>query len=93
MELIYPENAARLHIPIRLDGSFGQVVLHAAHRDPGAVIDWDLDGAYIGRTADDHRLQVSPGPGPHRLTLTDQHGRTLSARFQCVRGSNDRPNE
>lgn len=93
MELIYPENAARLHVPIQLDGSFGQVVLHAAHRQPDAVIDWDLDGRYLGRTRDDHRLPLSPEPGVHRLTLTDQLGRTLSTRFESVRGSQSRSNE
>lgn len=93
MELIYPEPDARLHVPIRLDGSYGQVVLHAAHRDPHAVIDWDLDGHYTGRTVDDHRIQISPEPGTHRLTLTDQQGRSLTARFHCVRGSIGPSNE
>lgn len=93
MGLIYPEPEAQLFIPVQLDGTHAHVVLHAAHRDPKAVINWDLDGAYVGRTSGDHRLAVDPAPGLHRLTLTDQLGRTLRSRFHCTRGKAGQTNE
>lgn len=93
MGLIYPEPGAELFIPVQLDGSHTRLVLHAAHRDPRAAINWDLDGTFIGRTTGDHRMAVDPGPGPHRLTLTDQHGRTLTSRFHCTKGRTARSNE
>lgn len=93
MGLIYPEPGAKLFIPVQLDGSQAQVVFHAAHRDPQAAINWDLDGVYIGRTQGEHRLAVDPGAGPHRLTLTDQLGRTLTAGFHCTRGKAGQTNE
>lgn len=93
MGLIYPEHGTRIHLPIAMDGTSNQVVLHAAHRDPTARIDWDLDGRYLGRTHGDHRIPVAPDHGTHRLTLTDQYGRSLSTSFQCVRGGGDRSNE
>jgi len=86
MGLIYPEPDARILLPVQLDGTPSRLVLHAAHRDPGAIINWDLDGTYIGRTTGDHRLAVDPEAGQHSLTLTDQLGRTLTARFNCATG-------
>lgn len=93
MGLIYPEPEGQLFIPVQLDGQHARIVLHAAHRDPKAVINWDLDGAYIGRTMGEHRLAVDPAPGAHRLTLTDQLGRTLRSRFHCTRGKAGKTNE
>lgn len=87
MGLIYPEPGAHLFIPVQLDGSHTQVVLHAAHRDPHSSINWDLDGSFIGRTVGDHRLPVDLQQGTHQLTLTDQQGRTLSSCFHCTRGT------
>lgn len=84
--MIYPEPDAHVFIPLQLDGTHSRIVLHAAHHDPGASINWDLDGSFIGRTTVDHRIAVDPSQGMHRLTLTDQQGRTLSTRFHCTRG-------
>lgn len=86
IDMIYPAQDARLFVPLQLDGTYSGVVLHAAHRDPGAAINWDLDGSFIGRTTGDHRITVVPLQGAHRLTLTDQQGRTLTTRFHCTRG-------
>ncbi|MBL7939062.1 MAG: penicillin-binding protein 1C [Flavobacteriales bacterium] len=93
MGMIYPEPSAHLFIPVQLDGEHGQVVLHAAHREPTAEMNWDLDGNYIGRTNGDHRIAVDLPPGSHRLTLTDQRGRTLNTTFQVDRGRVGRRSE
>jgi penicillin-binding protein 1C len=87
MGLIYPEPDARIFVPVQLDGSHAHIVLHAAHRDPKASINWDMDGGFIGRTVGDHRLAVDIPEGAHQLTLTDQQGRTLSSRFHSTRGT------
>lgn len=91
MGLIYPEPEAKLYIPVQLDGRLASVVLHAAHRDPHATLNWDLDGHFVGRTTGDHRLATDPGPGAHRLTLTDQRGRTLTTRFHCYQRGDGKP--
>jgi penicillin-binding protein 1C len=86
MQMIYPEQGSHLHIPVQLDGSFGQVVFEAAHREPGATLFWDLDGQHRGRTLRDHRLPLDIAEGRHRLTLTDHRGYTASISFQVTRG-------
>ena len=93
MELIYPGPDARIHIPVQLDGTFAQVVLMAAHRDPSALLNWDLDGEFVGRTQSEHELVVDLVTGPHRLTLTDQQGLSLTATFHVVRSDTQQQNE
>lgn len=87
MNMIYPEQGAQVLIPLQFDGTYTRIVLHAAHRDPKASINWDLDGTFIGRTTGDHKLPADPATGTHRLTLTDQLGRTIITHFQCTRGT------
>ena len=84
MEMLYPERGAHLLIPIDLDGTREHAVVEVAHRDPHAVIHWDLDGVYLGATSGEHRMALSPDDGPHILTLTDAEGRMLHHPFTVV---------
>lgn len=87
MEILYPEEGATLLIPVQLDGSRGHTVVEVAHRDAGATLYWDLDGRFIGTTTGAHRMAISPGEGPHRLTLTDAAGHALHRGFTVVGGA------
>ncbi len=84
MEVLYPDAGARLLIPTELDGSRGKAVIEAAHRDPHAHVHWDLDGTFLGTTLSDHRMALDPPDGPHKLTLTDDHGRSIRHSFVVV---------
>jgi penicillin-binding protein 1C len=86
MELIYPQKGARIMVPVQLDGSHGLVVFELAHRDPTATVQWHLDGEHIGTTTKEHRLAADLQHGPHRLTLTDRLGTTISTTFTVDRG-------
>jgi penicillin-binding protein 1C len=87
MELLYPDAGGTVLLPVLLDGSVGNMVAEAAHRDADAVLYWDLDGSFIGTTTGTHRLAFSPAAGAHRLTLTDRRGGQLHASFTVVRAS------
>lgn len=84
MQMIYPENGAKLFIPVQLSGETGRVVLHAAHQEPSTVVHWDLDGNYLGSTVGDHRMTTALNDGEHRLTLTDDDGTRLEIAFRAV---------
>lgn len=86
MEMIYPQAGGRMMIPTELDGTRGQVVMEAAHRDAAMAVHWDLDGSFLGTTTGDHRMPASPGQGRHRLTLTDSGGRVLALSFDVTAG-------
>lgn len=90
MEVLYPEAGARLLIPTELDGTRGKAIIEVAHRDPNAVLHWDLDGSYLGHTTGEHRMAIDPPEGTHRLTLTDQNGNTLRHAFTVVGRERDR---
>ena len=87
MEMIYPENGSRIHLPMGLDGTIGRLVMEAAHRDPRSELYWDINGNFIGTTSGDHRLPVTPAEGEQRLTLTDRHGGQITTWFHVVRSS------
>lgn len=89
-ELIYPEPGTRLLIPLELDGSPGNVVFEAAHRQMNAILHWHLDDIYLGSTSGDHRIAISPEEGEHRITLTDATGASLQTQFSVVAGKRDR---
>lgn len=80
----YPEEGAEIYIPLELDGSRGRMVAEAADADPRALIDWHLDGRYLGRTRGEHRMAILCGAGSHRLTLVDGSGARISRRFTVL---------
>ncbi|MBP9080755.1 MAG: penicillin-binding protein 1C [Flavobacteriales bacterium] len=91
MEILYPEPGATLLIPVQLDGTRGSMVVEVAHRNPVAMLFWDLDGTFIGTTTGEHRMALSPPPGAHRLTLTDEAGHTLHRTFTVITGTSNSP--
>lgn len=84
LSILVPEEGASLYIPIEITGSPGSLVMSAAHRDPGTILYWHLDGAYLGSTSGDHRIETRPGPGSHVVTVVDEAGREASRRFEVL---------
>jgi penicillin-binding protein 1C len=84
MEFLYPGPAGRIHVPIELDGSKGRAVFEVVHREPGAVLYWHLDEAYVGHTELTHQLAVDLAPGPHSVTVVDGAGNRLLRRFEVL---------
>lgn len=84
MSLIRHLSNRSVYVPIELDGSTGQIVFHAAHRDPDISIYWHLDETYIARTHGIHQLAISPSSGEHLLTLVDEHGEHLQHTFTVL---------
>lgn len=82
--LLYPQDGARVLIPIDLDGERSQVIFEAVHRRPDAVVHWHLDDAYLGSTRQFHQWAVRAPAGPHRLTLVDDQGQRLTRRFTVI---------
>jgi len=68
-----------------MDAADQQVPLVAEARD-GALLDWFVDGRFIGRAAADQRLWWTPEPGRHQIVASDSRGRlgkrTLEVRLR-----------
>jgi penicillin-binding protein 1C len=84
MAIFNPEQGAQIYVPVELDGSEGQVVFSAAHRDPHAEIYWHIDDSYLGKTSVFHEIACHPAPGRHTLTLIDSSGHRLRRNFESL---------
>ncbi|WP_220348490.1 penicillin-binding transpeptidase domain-containing protein [Alkalilimnicola ehrlichii] len=84
LDLIYPQEGARVLLPVDLDGYLGRFLLRAVHRDPAATVHWHLGGSYLGATRHFHVQEVSLEPGWHRLVLVDDLGRQQTRWFQVL---------
>ena len=81
MEFIYPESGVEVRIPRLEDGKPGEMVFSLAHRYPETRVYWHFDGRYLGETAFIHQYSMSPEPGRHTMTVTDDKGNTVSTTF------------
>jgi penicillin-binding protein 1C len=84
MEIIYPENDARIYVPIEVTGEKGNTIFTAAHRNPQAHLFWHLDNNYIGSTFQFHQMAFNPTAGKHILTVVDEQGETISRNFEIL---------
>lgn len=84
MDIIYPEEDAKIYIPLELSGQRGKTVFTATHRNAGAKLFWHLDDAFIGSTTRFHQMAVSPEPGKHVLRVIDQNGESVTRQFEIL---------
>lgn len=84
MEMIYPRHSARIYVPREMDGTMGEIVLEAAHRNPSTMIYWHLNESFIGSTRYIHKLGITPRKGSYRLTLVDENGYSLVHYFEIM---------
>jgi penicillin-binding protein 1C len=84
MQIIYPKKAARIFVPLDLDGQPSRTVFKMAHRNPGATVFWHLDRSYLGSTTSFHELALNPPPGKHTLTVVDDKGNRLEQTFEVL---------
>ncbi len=84
MEIIYPQPAARIYIPMEMNGEKGRTIFTAMHRKKTSKIFWTLDNEFIGSTSGNHQLSINPSAGKHIITLTDQEGNSISREFEII---------
>jgi len=84
MDLIYPKPDSKIFIPRELNGAEGKVVFELAHRNPGTIVYWHLDGNFVGSTKGSHSLPLHPPQGRHFLTVVDENGETINSSFHVI---------
>lgn len=84
MELIYPQEGAKIYVPLEISGQKGKTVFTAAHRRAGAKIFWSLDDTFAGTTQNFHQLALNPSIGKHIITLVDENGASICRQFEIV---------
>jgi penicillin-binding protein 1C len=84
MELIYPEQGAKIYVPVEISGEKGKAIFTAAHRKAGAKIFWSLDDNFAGTTQNFHQIALDPSVGKHIITLVDESGASISRQFEIL---------
>ena len=84
MELIYPQQDAKIYVPLEINGNRGKTIFTAAHRKAGSKIFWHLDDEYLGVTTNFHQMALSPSAGKHLLTIVDENGESISREFEII---------
>ncbi|MEO5889875.1 MAG: penicillin-binding protein 1C [Ferruginibacter sp.] len=84
IELIYPQEDAKIYVPLELSGEKGSTIFTAAHRKTGAKIFWSLDDSFVGTTENFHQIALNPSVGKHIITLVDESGAGISRQFEIL---------
>ena len=59
-------------------------MFEAVHRDRNATLYWHLDDRYLGSTSVFHQQALDVAPGPHVVTVVDEHGNRLARQFEVL---------
>ncbi len=84
MAILSPRPRAKIYVPIEIDGTVGQTIFEAVHRNSGVKIYWHLDEVYLGETREIHQMALNPVIGEHVLLLTDENGFSQQVKFEVV---------
>ena len=89
IEIIYPQENAKIYVPLEVSGEKGKTIFTAAHRKAGAKIFWSLDDSFIGTTQNFHQIALNPSAGKHIITLVDENGVSVSRQFEILEKERD----
>ncbi len=84
LDIVYPEQGAKIYVPLELTGERGKTVFRAADRNNNAKLFWHLDDDYIGTTIQFHQVALNPLPGKHILTVVDENGESVTRNFEIL---------
>jgi penicillin-binding protein 1C len=86
VDIIYPEQNARIYVPLQITGERGKTIFTATDRNDEAKLFWHIDDAFVGTTTRFHQIAVAPGVGKHVLTVMDEDGESVSRNFEVLEG-------
>lgn len=81
IDILLPENGARLTLARDLGGGAERTVAEVRHRDPQAALRCFLDGHDLGMEERFRTWGMNPVPGKHELVCADEAGETARSRF------------
>ncbi|MEO6683820.1 MAG: penicillin-binding protein 1C [Ginsengibacter sp.] len=84
IEIVYPQQNAKIYVPLEIDGQRGKTIFTATHRKPGTKLFWHLDREFLGETINNHQMAFSPPDGKHVLTIIDEAGESVTRNFEIL---------
>jgi len=89
LDIIYPDENARIYVPLEISGQRGKTIFTATNRNNNSKLFWHLDDTYIGTTTQFHQMAVNPSPGLHTLTIVDENGDIVTRHFEIMQKKKD----
>lgn len=84
LDIIYPDEGARIFIPVELSGTSGETVFKATCRNSADKLFWHIDNNFVGATENFHQMAIHPAPGPHTVTVVNLEGNSVTRNFVVV---------
>lgn len=84
LDIIYPDEGAKIYIPLEITGEKGNVVFKATHRNNNEKIFWHIDDVFVKTTEEFHQVSLNPSPGKHTLTIIDKDGNSVTRNFEIL---------
>lgn len=84
LDIIYPDENAKIYVPLEITGEKGKVIFKATHRNNNEKIFWHVDDLFIATTEQFHQVSLNPAPGKHKLTIIDKDGNSVTRNFEIL---------
>ncbi|MBC7587180.1 MAG: penicillin-binding protein 1C, partial [Chitinophagaceae bacterium] len=84
LDIVYPDEDAKIYVPKEVTGEKGRTVFTATHRNSNAKLFWHLDDVFIATTQNFHQLALNPPAGKHIITVVDEQGNSTSRNFEIL---------
>jgi penicillin-binding protein 1C len=84
LDIIYPEQNAKIYVPVEITGEKGRTIFTATHKNNNAKLFWHVDNNFIGITEHLHQIALNPTIGNHVITIVDEDGNTITRNFEVM---------
>jgi penicillin-binding protein 1C len=84
LDIVYPDEGAKIYVPKEVSGEKGRTVFTATHSNSQAKLFWHLDNDFISTTQHFHQVGLNPPAGKHVLTVMDEQGNTVTRNFEVI---------
>ncbi len=84
LDIVYPDEDAKIYVPKEVTGEKGRTIFNATHRNSNAKLFWHLDDVFVATTQQFHQLALNPPAGKHVLTIVDEQGNSVSRNFEII---------
>lgn len=83
IDIIYPEEGAKIYVPLEINGDRGKTIFTATSKNNSKIF-WHLDDTYIAATEKFHQFAFNPSPGKHSLTIVNETGESQTRYFEIL---------
>ena len=81
MKFLYPTEKSTIFLPKDFDGKQNELILKVAHSNKEAILFWSLNQQFLGTTAENHELAITPKEGDFKITVVDNFGNEIQQQI------------